>query len=179
MITIISGTNRPGSNTLKLAKHVEEIYQSLEEETTLIDLGAMPAELYLPEAYKEKPEAFIPYRDSVLNARGLVVLVPEYNGSYPGALKYFIDMLPFPQAFENRCVAFIGIAAGQWAGLRPVEHMQGVFGYRNALIYPKRAFFGSAYELFDGEGELQDMDVHDRLENQAKGFLEFVSALKD
>ena len=74
----------------------------------------MPLSLFSPDAYSEKPQEFEEYSQNVLDADGLVIVVPEYNGSYPGALKLFIDMLKFPESFENKPVAFIGIAAGIW-----------------------------------------------------------------
>ena len=43
MITIISGTNRPGSNTRKVAAHVEAIYQKLGVKTHLLDLAEREA----------------------------------------------------------------------------------------------------------------------------------------
>jgi len=60
-------------------------------------------------------------RFEVLMAAGLHVVLPEYNGSYPGVLKYFIDMLKFPESFENKPAAFVGVANGQWGALRAVE----------------------------------------------------------
>src|SRR5437667_4808 len=76
----------------------------------------------------------------IVRAAGLVVISPEYNGGMPGILKYFIDMLKFPESFAARPVCFVGLAAGVWGALRPVEQLQAVFGYRNAHLYPERVF---------------------------------------
>ena len=55
------------------------------------------------------------------------MVAPEYNGSIPGALKYFIDLLPFPEAFEDRPVAFVGIASGRVGRFAyGIEHLQHV-----------------------------------------------------
>ena len=140
MITIISGTNRPDSSTLKIAREVEDIYRKLEVETQLLDLQELPKEIFDPSSYEIKPLSFNKFTQPILEAKGLVVIAPEYNGGPPGVLKYFIDMLPFPESFEHRPVAFIGLAAGMWGGLRPVEHLQQIFGYRNAHIFPDRVF---------------------------------------
>ena len=69
-----------------------------------------------------------------------MVVVPEYNGSFPGILKYFIDLLPFPESFDCRPVSYVGVSAGQWGALRAVEQLQLVFGYRNAYVHPPRTF---------------------------------------
>jgi chromate reductase len=92
-------------------------------------------------------------------------------------LKWWIDLLPFPQSFEGRPVAFVGIAAGEWGGLRPVEQLQQVFGYRNALQFPKRVFIREVENKLDANGILTDGEVADRLATQAKGFAEFVQCV--
>lgn len=115
MITLISGTNRPASNTRKVTAVIEGIYR---------DLHDLPLELFAPGAYAEKPAAFAPFAQGVLEASGLVVVTPEYNGSMPGVLKVFIDHLKFPESFEGKPVCFVGLAAGMWGALRGVEQLQ-------------------------------------------------------
>ncbi|WP_041744868.1 NADPH-dependent FMN reductase [Coraliomargarita akajimensis] len=177
MITLIIGTNRPESNTAKTAHAVRAMYESIGQQVTVLDLAELPVELFAPTAYAEKPESFKPFADAVLNADGLHVFVPEYNGSFPGVLKYFIDMLPFPESFEARPVAFTGVAAGMFGALRPVEQLQQVFGYRNAYIFPSRVFVMNVYASFDAHGTLSDEKLRERLEGQAEGFAEFIASL--
>jgi len=73
-------------------------------------------------------------------ADGIVTVVPEYNGSFPGVLKYFIDMLRFPESLYGIPAAFVGIAAGEWGALRAVEQMEMVFQYRHAHLFGRRVF---------------------------------------
>ena len=103
--------------------------------------------------------------------------MPEYNGSMPGALKLFIDLLPYPESFEGRPVCYIGIASGQFAGLRPVEHLQQVFGYRNAFNFPRRVFIPAVHEVADSEKGITDQDIKNRLSEQADQFLKFCRSL--
>jgi NAD(P)H-dependent FMN reductase len=112
MITLLIGTNRPGSSTRKVAAHLEAIYAGLNVPLYVLDLAQLPPEIFSPAAYAEKPKSFQPFADAVLQASGLHVITPEYNGSVPGVLKYFIDMLKFPESFEARPVCFTGLAAG-------------------------------------------------------------------
>jgi chromate reductase len=106
------------------------------------------------------------------------VVMPEYNGGMPGVLKYFIDMLEFPESFERRPVCFIGLAAGVWGALRPVEQLQTIFGYRNAYLYPERVFIPGARHALDETGRLKDPELRGRLQKQAEGFVEFVGKLR-
>ncbi len=178
MITMIVGTNRPGSNTRRVANHIEEIYTALKTPLRVLDLAKLPPEIFSPASYAEKPKAFHPFANAVLEASGLVVVTPEYNGSIPGILKYFIDMLEFPESFEKRPVCFVGLAAGLWGALRPVEQLQAIFGYRNAHIYPERVFLPQVNKLLDDIGRLKSQEILERLKAQAEGFIEFVECLK-
>ncbi len=178
MISLIVGTNRPGSNTRKIAAQVEEIYAGLKVPLKVLDLAQLPPEIFSPSSYAEKPAGFKPFADGVLQAEGLVIVTPEYNGSVPGILKYFIDMLKFPESFEKRPVCFIGLGAGIWGALRPVEQLQMIFGYRNAYLFPERVFMPKINELLDGAGKLKDAEIVNRLQAQATAFVEFVEKIK-
>jgi NAD(P)H-dependent FMN reductase len=178
MIVIISGTNRPGSNTRKVTANIESVYSALGVPFQVLDLAQLPAEIILPSAYEQKPAAFQKFADTVLAADGLVVVSPEYNGGIPGILKLFIDMLPFPESFEQRPVCFVGVAAGLWGALRPVEQLQAIFGYRNAYVYPERVFMPGIGKLLDESGRFTNPDIEKRLAKQAAGFVEFVETLR-
>jgi NAD(P)H-dependent FMN reductase len=178
MIVIISGTNRPDSNTRKVTTHVLSHYQSLGVKTHLLDLAEMPPEILSPASYAEKPAGFKKFTDAILAADGLVIVTPEYNGGMPGILKYFIDMLPFPESFEQRPVCFVGLAAGIWGALRPVEQLQAIFGYRNAYIFPERVFMPGIGKLLNEAGQFTSPDIEKRLAKQAEGFVGFVESLR-
>jgi NAD(P)H-dependent FMN reductase len=172
-VLVISGTNRPQSNAMKIARIVEAHHRHLGVPVELFSLSELPAEIFDPRSYAEKPASFQAIQQRVLEAGGLHIVTPEYNGSFPGALKYFIDMLKFPESFDRKPVAFIGEASGSWGALRAVEQLQMIFGYRNAHIYPERVFIPNVLEKLDGEGKLRDASLDDRLAKQAKGFAEY------
>ena len=178
MIVILSGTNRPGSNTRKVTARVEAAYRALGVKTHLLDLSELPPEIFAPTSYAEKPARFSSFTDAILAADGVVVVTPEYNGGVPGVLKYFIDMLPFPESFERRPVCFVGLAAGLWGALRPVEQLQAIFGYRNAFIFPERVFMPGIGKLLDATGQFTNGDMEQRLAKQAEGFVGFVETLR-
>lgn len=178
MLTLISGTNRPGSNTRKVAAQVEEVYKGLGVPLAVLDLAKLPPEIFASSSYAEKPKSFEPFAQGVLSSTGLIVVTPEYNGGMPGVLKYFVDMLKFPESFERRPVCFVGLAAGQWGALRPVEQLQSIFGYRNAFVYPERVFLPDIGDLLGEDGRLKDADLVKRLRAQAIGYVEFVEKLK-
>ncbi|HEX3799970.1 MAG TPA: NAD(P)H-dependent oxidoreductase [Verrucomicrobiae bacterium] len=174
MMTLLVGTNRPGSNTRKVARQIEEIYKQLQVPLKVVDLAELPPEIFAPTSYGEKPAAFAPFSEAILKSTALIIVTPEYNGGIPGILKYFIDMLKFPESFHHRPVCFVGLAAGMWGALRPVEQLQQIFGYRNAYIFPERVFLPLVGNSLDGEGKLSNAEIVGRLKTQAEGFIEFV-----
>lgn len=178
-ICVISGTNRPGSNTRKVAGKIAGDYGDLGVEVEILDLLELPTAIFSPTAYAEKPAAFLAeFADRVLSADGLVVVTPEYNGAMPGVLKLFIDMLKFPESFEGRPVAFVGLAAGMWGGMRSVEHLQQIFAYRHAHLFPVRVFIPGVGGVIDADTGEVGAEIAGRLEAQAKGFVEYVERLK-
>lgn len=178
MILIISGTDRKNSNTRKIANQVQSLFTDNGAETQLLDLAELQQTGMGGPFYGKAvgPQSLVDAQELVLKADGIYVCVPEYNGSMPGALKYFIDHWKYPDAFEFRPFALCGLGT-TWGGLRPVEHLQGVFGYRNAFIYPERVFLRDIYKLMQ-EGSLTDPFLLDLLRSQVRGFLAFVNALK-
>jgi NAD(P)H-dependent FMN reductase len=175
---MVVGTNRPGSRARAVSKHVEEIYAEFGVQLTTLDLANLPPEIFNTSSYDEAPASFAPFQKAITDAHGLVIVTPEYNGSIPGILKYFIDMLDFPVSFERRPVCFIGVAKGMWGALRPIEQLQQIFGYRNGFIYPERVFMPGIDKLLDDGGRLKDATLIDRMRKQAIGYVDFVERIK-
>jgi NAD(P)H-dependent FMN reductase len=178
MMTLLIGTNRPHSNTRKVARQIEEIYAEMKVPLNVLDLAKLPPEIFSADSYAIKPKSFEPFSNGILQASGLHVVSPEYNGSVPGVLKYFIDMLKFPESFVQRPVCFVGLAAGIWGALRPVEQLQAIFLYRNAFLFPERVFLPGIRDLLNENGRLIDVELINRLKSQAEGFVTFVERLK-
>ena len=173
---IVSGTNRPNSNALKVAHLIESHYGAVGAAVELFSLEPLPPEIFQGSAYAHKPPGMQELQRRVLDARGLHVVTPEYNGSFPGVLKMFIDMLKFPESFDRKPVSFVGESAGLWGGLRAVEQLQMIFGYRNAHVYPDRVFIPGINQKLDPSGRLTDPTIDERLAKQAAGFAAFANA---
>ena len=176
-VLVISGTNRPGANALRIARLIEAHYHAAKIPTDFYSLAEMPPEIFDPASYASKPPAFAAVQQRVLACGGIHVVTPEYNGSFPGVLKYFIDMLKFPESFDRKPVAFVGEAAGTWGALRSVEQLQLIFGYRNAYTYPERVFISGIAQKFDADGKFTDEAISDRLAKQAHGFWQYIRCI--
>lgn len=179
-ITLISGTNRPGSNTRKVTNYLQSQLKVLDPgiHIELLDLVELPPEIFSPTAYSEKPNSFDRFKNAILNTDGIFSVIPEYNGGAPGVYKYFIDMLPFPDSLQKKPAAFVGVADGRFGAVRAVEHMMQIFAYRNAHIFSERTFIMGVSKSFDEATGPKDEMAKKVLQSQLKGFLEFSSRLK-
>ena len=176
-IVVVCGTNREGALSRTLANQVADIYREQGHTVDLLDMAELPPETLSGSVYKEQPASLQALVERFLDSDGVVFIVAEYNGSYPGVLKLFVDMLPYPEGFDSRPCAFIGIAAGQFRALRAVEHFQQVAGYRNAYMFPRRIFIGDSYAKFT-DGKLNDEELVGRIEKQAIGFCQFAESVR-
>jgi NAD(P)H-dependent FMN reductase len=179
MITVISGTNRPNSNTAKIAAIAVDGLRRLGEEVALIDLAKLPLELFDGASYGEKPEAFAVFQDRIIATDGILTVIPEYNGACPGVMKYFIDMLRFPDSLYEKPAGFIGISAGPWGAVRAVEQLEMVFQYRHAHLFGRRLFIPRVGAVLDDQGRLVDQDLEKRCAEALEKFVDFCHRLKD
>lgn len=173
-ILVVAGTNRPSSNSLRIARLLLGHYRELALPAELLDLTELPLAIAAPSAYDEKPPELRPFLDAVVTASALHVVLAEYNGGPPGIMKLFMDHWEYPRAFEGKSVAFVGVAAGEWGGLRAVEQMQAIFAYRNARQMARRVFIKQVDDKFDANGTLMDAALAQRLRAQAVEFNQFV-----
>ena len=174
-ILILSGTDRHGSNAERVSRYVAGLYSQQEGiNAKVVSLSEYPLASLAGGPYKNRPDDVIQFNEPFMQADGIVFVVPEYNGSFPGILKLFIDHLPFPDALKDRPVAFIGEASGYFGGLRAVEHLQMVAAYRYAVMFPERVFIPAVHKEFDPEHGLSDPLRQSLLVSQCRHFPDFI-----
>lgn len=178
-LNIISGTDRPGSNALKVARYLKKKYLNLEDVIPeIVDLQDFPLSDVHGGPYGESLGKVDAFTRELLNADALCVVVPEYNGGYPGILKIVIDYLPYPSELEKKPICLVGEANGAFGAVRAVEQLQQVFNYRNAHIFPERVFIPRIDENFDEQSGIKNAFQQQLLNNQIRNFIQFVANLK-
>lgn len=179
MILVIAATNRPGSNTLRVTRQVHMMLSRAGVESEVLSLEQLPQTLFDPSSYAEKPAEMGPIQEKILSMDGALVVTPEYNGSFPGVMKYFLDMLRFPESLYEKPAAFIGLAAGRWGGLRSVEQLEMIFQYRNAHLYGRRVLLPHINQVLDDQGGFKDPELEARVKEAALGFADMCRKLGD
>lgn len=175
-IHILSSTDRPGSNALKVSEYVKEFIQDFSE-AEVFALTEFPFDVVTGGRYGDDIDEVNMFNDRFLDADGFIFVIPEYNGGFPGVLKLFVDYLPFPAALYKKPVSFIGESNGAFGALRSVQQMQQILAYRKAISYPESMYISGVSKNFDRNNGLNSEKLQVLLEEQLKGFIEFVGQL--
>lgn len=177
-LKIVSSTDRPNSNALRVSEYVKTLYLEEGADVEVISLEDFPLEEVVGGRYGKSLPNVEKFIEPILNADGLIFVIPEYNGSFPGILKIFVDYLPFPKAFEKVPMAFIGESAGAFGAMRSVEQFQMIANYRNALQFPERVFISRVKTEFSIETGLSDPLKQKLLESQVINFVKYVESVQ-
>lgn len=140
MITLVSGTNRPNSVTRQIVNIYQQMLMDRNVPSEIIDLVDLPDDFITSALYSKsgKNEAFNPIRQKMLDAEKYVFFVPEYNGSFPGILKTFIDGLSYPHTFKGKKCAMVGISSGVQGSVLAMSHLTDVFNYSKMHVLAEK-----------------------------------------
>lgn len=96
-------------------------------------------------------------RRQIGDADAVVVVTPEYNHSYPGPVKMFIDSVR--EEWQAKPVGFISYG-GISGGLRAIEHLRHVFIELHAVPIRDSVSFQNAWEVFGEDGKPRNGNGH-------------------
>jgi len=173
MITIISGTNRPASNTLKVAKYYQKTLKLKGLDTTLFNLEDLPASLITTDLYGKRSAEFEAIQQMVTDTTKFLFVIPEYNGSFPGVLKTFIDACSFPESFYDKKAALVGVSSGKYGNIRGVDHFGGVCSYLHLHVLPLRIHIATIKAELNDQGDLYKEDTLKFTHQQMDKFIAF------
>ena len=173
MITIISGTNRPHSNTFKLATYYQQKLTERGVASQILSLTDLSVDFISADMYKSRSLAFQPYQDRITATEKFIFVIPEYNGSFPGILKTFVDACQFPNSFFNKKAALVGLSSGKYGNVRGVDHFTGVCHYVRLQVLPLRIHIPHIFQELDAEGNLHKEDTLRFTTEQIEEFIRF------
>ncbi|PRY06401.1 NAD(P)H-dependent FMN reductase [Pontibacter ummariensis] len=173
MITIIAGTNRPDSNALRVAKYYKRRLQEKGQETNLLSLAELPASLIESDLYGSRSEAFAKVQNLVSGSEKFLFVIPEYNGSFPGVLKTFIDACEFPASFYEKKAALVGVSSGRQGNLRGIDHFTGVANHMHLHIMPLKIYLPSVEAELDDNSNLHKEGTVRFTDEQIEKFMAF------
>lgn len=173
MITVISGTNRPDSRTLILSEAFAEVIRNSGEAVQLLDLAKLEFSCFSSGMYKAgtiTPELKAIQEKYILGVEKLAFFIPEYNGSFPGFLKLFIDGISvneYGKNFKGKKIALTGVASGRAGNARGMDHLAACLNYMGGWVLPNQLPISGVEGLLNTEGNLIDSSAREALKNQA------------
>lgn len=140
MITIIAGTNRKDSKSGAMARYFQDLLSKYTTETQILDLSDLPDDFIRSALYENngKNDSFNQYRQLMRESDKYLFVVPEYNGSFPGALKAFLDGLGYPSELNHKKAALVGISDGVMGGAVALSHMIDILNYMGCTVLAQR-----------------------------------------
>jgi chromate reductase, NAD(P)H dehydrogenase (quinone) len=174
MITIISGTNRLNSNSIFIAEYYQALLKKKGVESQILDLRRLPESFLFTALYENagKDPAFNKLKEMINSSEKFVFIVPEYNGSFPGVLKAFIDGLDFPESFENKKCALVGISSGVLAGALALSHLTDILNYLGMHVLALKPRLPRIESLIKNGG-INDKFLTELIDMQAEAFMRF------
>ena len=145
MITIISGSNRVGSNSLRIAKLYEAHLKKQSEACQLLSLEEVNMSIRNDEFLKAEEKY-------LKGATKFIIVVPEYNGSYSGILKLMIDNSDVNPCWNFKKVLLVGVSTGRAGNIRGMEHLTGCLLHIKMQVYHNRLPISLVHTLFDEAG---------------------------
>ncbi|TGG90623.1 NADPH-dependent oxidoreductase [Natronospirillum operosum] len=144
-IGVIIGSAREGRLGSSVAGWVgQELDKRSDLTWSLID----PLEFDLPASMAEESEALCQH---LRVADAFLVVVPEYNHSFPAVLKQLIDYGYYE--WQAKPVGFVSYGARS-GGIRAVEQLRPVFSELHAITVRDAVALPNVWDLFDANGAL-------------------------
>ncbi|MBK6392251.1 MAG: NAD(P)H-dependent oxidoreductase [Saprospiraceae bacterium] len=181
MLLIIHGTNRQASQSKPISDFVFEYSKSrYEEKVELLDLTNIKMNAFESVSMYEKDtiSAEITHiKDTLLiPSTKMVFIAPEYNGSFPGILKLFIDACSVKDArdsFYHKKACLIGVASGRAGNLRGMDHLTSILMYMNMIVFPNRLPISKIESLLNAQNQLVDPTTQHTLGTLLDDFIRF------
>lgn len=156
--TVILGTNRPGNKSQHVAKFVMD---RLQKDDRVEQQLVRPEDLNLPYDGNDEASKDPKYTKIVQETDAFVLIVPEYNHSFPASLKRILDS-ELGQ-YTHKPVALVGVSAGPWGGTRAVESMLMPLREMGFVVTFSDMYVTDSYERFDEDGNMtKDVERYEK-----------------
>jgi len=158
-LPVILGTVRKGRASAPVARLLHERTASWPGVTSeLIDIATLPLPVDDAGESIKHPE----FSSRMERADGLVLVVPEYNHSFPGLLKHVLDSCL--KEYIHKPAGIVGVSAGPWGGTRVVESMLPVLRELGLVTIFWSVNVTRAHATFDPSGRLLDESYLGRID---------------
>jgi chromate reductase len=167
MITIVAGTNRLASNTLKLAHVYQQVLEESGIESQILSLEGINV-LNRDGHFEGIENKFI------IPIQHFIFIVPEYNGSFPGILKAFIDTTRSHEIWFHKKALLTGDSSGRAGNLRGMDHLADILNFLKITVHPNKLPISQINKLMNPQGQLEDESTLKAIRQQVDEYLKWL-----
>lgn len=170
-IALLSGTHRPGSYTLRVAEYLARRLEAAQQAVHILDFRELPADFLVSDLFGARSAAFAAWIEVLRQCPTWIWVVPEYNGSFPGIAKVFIDALP-REVLRKRRAGLVGVSDGRFGNLRGLDQLSAILHYCGMEVLSYRAHLMRIQTHWDTDANRPLDPFAAELESFVKRFLE-------
>lgn len=175
MITLFHGTARANSNSKKVANIYSKILGEKNVPHTFFTLENIDTAIFNATIYTQpKSEQLVTIENGILAPTAkYIFVVPEYNGSFPGMFKAFIDASDVKKCFHNKKACIVGVADGRAGNLRGMEHLTNIFNHLRMNVLHLKVPLSQISNYLDEQGNLTNDEYLKMIHQQIDLLLDF------
>lgn len=173
MITIISSTHRPDSNSMRIAQYYKAALKNLGKSAEILSLSDLPRDFLFSNMFGETSPDFASFQQRITDTQKFIFVIPEYNGSFPGILKAFIDSCKFPESFKFKKAALVGLSTGRYGNIRGIGHFTGICHYIGMEVMPNKIYFPKVQDELAADGGFTNADTISFVTQQIEQIAEY------
>lgn len=166
MYTIISGTNRTDSKTIKIAEQYKQLLADKDIHANLVSLVNLEVSNRNDQIRELEEKVLIP-------ASKFIFVSPEYNGSIPGVLKSLIDNTDIQKVWWGKKALLVGVSSGRAGNLRGMDHLTAILHYVKVVVHPNKLPISIVNKLLSESGEIIDRLTLSVINEQLEEFIVF------
>jgi FMN reductase len=156
-IIVINGSVRPGNYTAMASAYVMDELRK-QQEVSAEEIHPIDLNLPFPGTDPGSPGTARLQR-AVKYATGVILVTPEYHGSFSSIMKLVIENLGFPSVLAGKPVALLGVAAGSIGAIKSLEHLRGVVSHVGGIVLPLPISIANVQKVFDSDGHILEPSV--------------------
>lgn len=175
-IAVMIGSVRDGSNTGKAATVIVAALKDNAAVTVDI-INPRQLALAIPGAPGQEAAAealTVSMQTRIKAVDGVIMVTPEYDGTYSAVLKLMIEYLGYPSVLAGKPVAVLGVAAGRIGALKALEHLRSLLIHIGALVVPMPQSIAEAHRVFDADGKVLDPHAETAMRVVAASLVAFI-----
>ena len=176
-IGIIVGSLRKGSFTRSIANELKaQLPEGYEGE--FLEIAQLPLFDQDYEAAGATPESYVDFRKQVEACDAFIFATPEYNRSFPAAIKNALDVASRPYGsskWNGKPAAVVSVSPGAIGGFGANHHLRQVLTFLNMpILQQPEAYISKVAELLDGNGGFKSENTQKFAQSIVDAFVQHI-----